>query len=82
MIRFYKGDSDKTSPVGKYYEGLVNQHPNVVFLDANLNRNMHAVGEMAVTSVPTFIAFKNHREVGRYSGTDEQQVLKLITLNA
>ncbi len=81
VIRFYKARGDKKSPIGRYYEGLVREHADVVFLDAYVDRNPLAVGEMGVGSVPTFMALKNHKEVGRYVGTDERDLLQFIRTN-
>ncbi len=81
LIRFFKIDCEKCLEVGQFYQGLVTQYPQVIFLDANLARNLHAIGDMQVMSVPTFIAFKNHHEIGRYVGTDTRQVEALVTSN-
>ncbi len=81
VIRFFKIDCEKCLSVGHFYQGLVARFPQVIFLDANMARNIHAIGEMNIHSVPTFVAFKNHQELGRYVGTDTREVEALIARN-
>ena len=82
MIRFYKVDCQKCAMVGQFYQSLVVKYPQVIFLDANMARNLHAIGYMAVNAVPTFIAFKNHTEVGRYVGIENGPMEALVRNNA
>jgi len=79
VIRFFKEDCEKCASIGDFYRGLVAKYPQAIFLDARLNRNVHVVGALSVDSVPTFIAFKGHREISRYAGTNAQELLDLIT---
>ena len=81
IIRFFKTDCDRCAAIGQFYEGLVGKYEQVIFLDANLGRNLHAIGQMNVMAVPTFIAFKNHREVQRYIGTDPMALEQMIAAN-
>ena len=81
LIRFFKGDCNQCVDIGLFYQSLVPQYPDVVFLDANIARNNHAIGAMSIDAVPTFIAFKDHREVGRYTGTDPNALQSLVASN-
>ncbi len=82
VIRFFRVDCEKCVAVGKFYQTLVHKYANVIFLDANMARNMHAVGAMNVLTVPTFVAFKNHREIGRYEGWDNAELENWIVTNS
>ena len=79
IICFFKPNCEKCAMVNRFYESLVATYPDVIFLDANIARNHEAVNELSIKSVPTFIAFQNHREVGRYEGTNKEAIQGLVT---
>ena len=81
LIRLFKGDCNKCEDIGRYYQSLVPQYRDAVFLDANVTRNNHAIGAMNIQAVPTFVAFKDHREIGRYTGTDPSALHDLVQTN-
>lgn len=64
--------------MNSFFESLVVAYPDVIFLDANISRNHEAVSELSLKTVPTFIAFKNHREVGRYEGVSRDAIEGLV----
>ncbi len=63
------------------YKRLVKRFPQVIFLDADMVRNTKAINAMNIQWVPTFIAFKNHQEQGRYVGTDKEKLEDLVRSN-
>ena len=79
VIGFMKDDCGKCDQVSEFYGGLAKKYPDVTFLDANVKQNPDAVKELNLTSVPTFCAFKNHREIGRYDGTNPDAIEGLVT---
>ncbi len=78
VMCFFKPNCRKCAKVNSFYESLVLAYPDVVFLDANVSRNLEAVDELSIKSVPTFVAFKNQREIGRYEGISKDAIEGLI----
>lgn len=78
VVCFYKPDCEKCGLVSSFFESLVVAYPDVIFLDSNIARNNEAAEELNLKSVPTFLAFKNHREIGRYEGVNRDAIEGLV----
>ena len=78
VISFVKEHCDKCDQVGDFYDSLDKKYEDVTFLNANVMQNPDAVKELNLKSVPTFCAFKNHRELGRYEGTNPKAIEGLV----
>ncbi len=81
VIRFHEAFCKDCPGVGKIYEGMVQRYPQVLFLDANLETNQDVMEKLAIGKAPSFIAFKNKEEVGRYVGNDPDKLEALIKEN-
>ncbi|KIJ66519.1 hypothetical protein HYDPIDRAFT_26861 [Hydnomerulius pinastri MD-312] len=65
------------------FETLANAHGEVAeFYSVNIEENEDASQEVAVTSVPTFIAFKNGDILGQVVGAVPPSLQALITKHA
>ena len=79
VVRFTKTDCNKCALTTSFLGEFVSKYDSVIFLDADMAENLPAIGELNIEEVPTFVAFKGNKEVGRYVGTDEHRVEALIT---
>ena len=64
--------------MSKRYNKFSEKYPKVIFLEAAVEANPEIVDQMCITHLPTFVAFRDHEEVGRVSNTDLKKVEHLI----
>lgn len=81
LIKFYEDGCEDCEAVSELYEEFVSKYPGCLFLEANVEDNMEAVNQLRVKFLPTFIAFKNHLEVGRLVDTKVEDIEDLIRKN-
>ncbi len=79
IVRFHEEDCEEC---GTVYEDFSLQHPGVVFLESNVKANPEVVGQLQLKRLPTYVAFRNHREVGRVVGSRLKKVKALIKKHA
>ena len=81
VIKFCEDSCEDCDAMTKLYKEFVAKYPNVLFLEANITNNPEAVEDLRIRFLPTFIAFKNHLEVGRLVDTKVDDIEKLIRNN-
>ena len=81
IIKFYEDKCEDCDAMSQLYEEFVAKYPEVLFLEANVKNNSEAVGQLRIKFLPTFIAFKNHLEVGRLVDTKVADIENLIQKN-
>ena len=57
---------------------LADEYPEVIFMEADATINSKAMEELNIVDLPSYVAFKNHLEIGRYQGLNMEMVLQLI----
>jgi len=78
IVMFYEDNCDDCHAMGELLQEFVLMYPKVLFLEANVKANPDAVKALRVRYLPTFIAFKNHLEVGRLVDVDAEQLEIMI----
>jgi len=78
VICFFDPDCGACDGVQSFYEGLMHKYRDVFFLDADISRNIGIVEALHLKSVPTFVVFREHREIGRYEGTRNDAIEELV----
>ena len=81
IIKFYEDKCEDCDAMSQLYEEFVAKYPDVLFLEANVTNNSEAVTQLRIKFLPTFIAFKNHLEVGRLVDTKVADIENLIQKN-
>ena len=81
LIKFYEEKCEDCEAMSKLYQEFVSKYPGVLFLEANVTNNNEAVDQLRIKMLPTFIAFKNHLEVGRLVDTRVEDIENLIRKN-
>jgi thiol-disulfide isomerase/thioredoxin len=82
IVLFYEDDCEDCYAMRELYQEFVLMYPKVLFLEANVKANSEAIKALRIKFLPTFIAFKNHLEVGRLVDVDAQQLEALIAGNS
>uniref|UniRef100_A0A4W3GY17 Thioredoxin domain-containing protein n=1 Tax=Callorhinchus milii TaxID=7868 RepID=A0A4W3GY17_CALMI len=59
-------------------EGLPNQHPNVVFVEVDVDESEELARGSGITCMPTFHFYKCQTKVGEFSGTKREKLDRLI----
>ncbi len=78
VVKFYEDDCDDCAVTSKMFKEFSDCYPQVVFLESNIRANPEVVDQLQIEVLPTFIAFKNHREVGRVADVSLQRVDHLV----
>ena len=60
------------------FESIAKSEKDVVFIKVDVEAAEDVSGSAAIKSMPTFIFYKNNREVERFSGADEQKLRQTI----
>lgn len=81
MILFYEDACEDCEAMRMLYEEFVLAYPDVIFLEANVHANREIVETLNLKFLPTFLAFRNHLEVGRIMTTDARDIEGLIEFN-
>ena len=70
VIKFYRMGDPTLGLVHEAFCQMANEYPTILFMEAEADENYEAVMELEVESLPTFVAFQKHTEVGRFVGSD------------
>ena len=60
------------------YEEMSTEHTSVAFGKVDVDDNSEAAQEFEITSVPTFVLFKDEKQMSRFSGADVNQLKSTI----
>ncbi len=81
IVLFYENECESCEAMRILYEEFVVKYPEVLFLEANVHYNEEPLDTLRVKFLPTFVAFRNHLEVGRIISVDAFELEKLIADN-
>ncbi len=81
VILFYEDECEDCEAMRMLYEEFVVAYPTVLFLEANVKSNMETVNHLRLKFLPTFVAYRNHLEVGRVVTTQVDDVEEFIKHN-
>ncbi len=72
FMRFYddKCHCASCGALGSCFERLSTRYRQANFFDANVNANGRALGLLKIDYLPTVLAFRDRREIGRFFGTE------------
>ena len=62
--------------MGPTFEELSKEMKNITFAKLNVDENSNIASELGVMSIPTFLIFKNGKEVGRIIGANPKSSMK------
>jgi thioredoxin 1 len=84
IVDFFAGWCGPCRIIAPYFEQLSEMYKNVLFVKIDIDEVEDVAGFLQVTSLPTFILFKNGREVTRILGANklglENLVIKAVEL--
>ena len=80
FMRFYddKCHCSSCSTLGACFEELSMRYRQANFFDANVNANGKALSLLKIDYLPTVIAFRDRRELGRYFGTELHKLERFV----
>ncbi len=80
FMRFYddKCHCSSCGTLGACFEQLSMRYRQANFFDANINANGRALVLLKIDSLPTVIAFRDRREIGRYSDTELTKLERFV----
>ncbi len=81
VILFYEQECEDCEAVRMLYEELVIAYPDVLFLEADVMSNVETVKQLRLKFLPTFVAYRNHLEVGRLVSVDVMDLEEFIQHN-
>jgi len=65
--------------IAPYFEELARNNPTVVFVHVDLDKFKFTISDLSgVSSVPTFLFFKNKRKVTEVKGANAQQIYQMM----
>lgn len=82
VIRFFSHECQGSAAIEPYYAGLSCAYPKVIFLEADVSFNRDLTASCRVVFTPTFVIFKEGKEVGRLTGVDVNDLTDFITAYA
>ncbi|XP_070541285.1 thioredoxin-like [Ptychodera flava] len=63
------------------YKALAEEMTDVVFLKVDVDENSETAQSCNISSMPTFVFFKNGKELERFSGASEEKLRATIAKN-
>ena len=78
IVKFYRMGDGSIAHLHEAYCHMANDYPNILFMEAEACENMEAVQELDIQALPSFIAFQRHSEIGRYEGSDVQNLRMFV----
>jgi len=70
VMLFYEDDCWDCMAVRQLFQEFVTMYQDVVFLETKAKTNIDALKSLRITYLPTFVAFRNHLEIGRMVTAD------------
>ncbi len=81
IVLFYENECESCEAMRILYEEFVIKYPDCLFLEANVAYNDEPIETLRLKFLPTFIAFRNHLEVGRIVTVDAWELEDMIQQN-
>ncbi len=78
LVKFYEGECERCDATSPAYHALEHHHPGFLFLECNVRDNPEVVELLGLKVLPTFVAFKDHCEVGRVTTVKIRKVDKFV----
>jgi len=78
LIKFFKPNDPDMDVVHKAFTDLSDAYPLIIFMEADASVNLDAVSELQIKKYPAFVAFREHTEVGRYEGSNMDELRALV----
>jgi thioredoxin 1 len=67
--------------IGPKFVSMAAEFPDCEFVKVDVDQNEETSAACKVECMPTFIFYKNGKEVGRMSGADENKLKEMVTSN-
>ncbi len=81
IVLFFENECESCEAMRILYEEFVVKYPDCLFLEANVQYNSEPLETLRVKFLPTFVAFRNHLEVGRLVSVDAFELEDMIQQN-
>jgi len=78
IVDFFAGWCGPCKNIAPYFEQLSEMYKNILFVKIDVDEVEDVAGFLQVTSLPTFILFKNNREVTRILGANKLGLENLV----
>ncbi|KAJ3037952.1 Cytoplasmic thioredoxin isoenzyme 2 [Rhizophlyctis rosea] len=64
--------------IAPHFETLATDYPTLTFLKVDVDDNAEVAAEQGITAMPTFVAYKSGKEVGRIVGANLAKLKALV----
>ena len=81
MISFIDSASEAVKKVSDEWQKLAKENSGLVFMECNVEKVTEVKDEYKIEELPTFILFKEGKEIARSVGSDIDKLRELISTN-
>jgi thioredoxin-like negative regulator of GroEL len=79
FVDFYTPNCKTCKKMKPFFEYLAKEYPNISFMALDVNQAPEIANNYEIDKVPTYIAFKNGKEIDRYTGGSNEELENFIS---
>ena len=79
FVAFHSPNCKTCKKMKPFYEYLAIEYPTNTYMNLDTNQAPNIANKYDIDRVPTFLALKNGKEIGRYTGPSNEELEKFIT---